>query len=93
MYSVKYQRPHKPFSRADSNDDSVLSEREFLALPNDYGGGDEEEGVANVDWRAKRKHEFRTMLDTNHDGLATKDELIVSNISYCLYSTQKLELF
>ena len=65
---------------SDSNDDNRLSESEFLALSKDDGDDDIDDDVnslSNNGWRAKRRHEFRTKLDLDNDGFATKQELIV----------------
>ena len=60
---------------ADTNEkDGVLTEHEFISLPD----ADYEAEAADTNYQLKRSAEFKNVIDTNHDGVATKDELVVS---------------
>ncbi|XP_050414376.1 45 kDa calcium-binding protein [Patella vulgata] len=61
-------------STLDLNDDHILTEEEFTALP---PGEVEEQDQRDLDqqWQAERKKEFQLGVDTNHDGKATEEEL------------------
>ena len=52
----------------------MLTEHEFISLPD----ADYEAEAADTNYQLKRSAEFKNVIDTNHDGVATKDELVVS---------------
>lgn len=64
----------------DKNLDGTVSEREFVALPPAGVGAELHE--ADKQWQAERRREFRNVIDTNHDGKLTKQELLVNVSEY-----------
>jgi len=64
-------------SFADKNDDKQLSEAEFIELPL---GDQTDEAQRKLDkqWQKERQEEFRSRIDSNHDGVVTEVELLVS---------------
>lgn len=59
----------------DTNNDGILSEVEFIALP---GGEveDPEQKKMDLDWQKERQTEFKRAIDANKDGKATRRELL-----------------
>jgi len=64
-------------SFADKNDDKQLSEAEFIELPL---GDQTDEAQRKLDkqWQKERQEEFQSRIDSNHDGVVTEVELLVS---------------
>jgi len=58
----------------DMNGDGVITEAEFSALP--VGQVDEQWEKADKDWQDERRKEFQRVIDLDHDGRVSVDELM-----------------
>lgn len=63
---------------ADENGDEHLSEDEFAQL-----GPDETRQKTKDEWKRERLQEFHQNIDLNGDGLASRQELLVSWACKC----------
>lgn len=63
---------------ADQDGDKKLTLSEFISLP---VGTVENQQAQDIDddWVRERKKEFEEVIDSNHDGIVTMDELEVCN--------------
>lgn len=73
----------------DQDGDKQLSLPEFISLP--VGTVENQQGQDMDDgWVRDRKKEFEELIDANHDGVVTMDELEVSaGLGLGVTSTQK----
>lgn len=71
---------------SDTNEDKLLTEKEFVALP-PGDVEDEEQKKMDQDWQEDRKKEFREVIDRDHDGVATIKELTVLAQTFSFYNT------
>ena len=74
---------------ADTNKDDELTEQEFISLPE----ADYDEDTQNPNWQQKRSNEFKNVIDTNHDGRASRDELVVSVLLPLTNLTSSLNVY
>ena len=55
--------------------DGTLTVHEFMAISSDT-----DIDTVNDEWAARRRDEFRSAIDLNHDNVATKEEIEVTKI-------------
>lgn len=69
---------------ADQDGDKKLTLSEFISLP---VGTVENQQAQDIDddWVRERKKEFEEVIDSNHDGIVTMDELEVHNGSFGVF--------
>lgn len=73
-------------SSADQDGDKKLTLPEFISLP--VGTVDNQQGQdIDDDWVRERKKEFQEVIDANHDGIVTMEELEVSITAGCVDHT------
>ncbi|KAL8574853.1 hypothetical protein ACOMHN_044875 [Nucella lapillus] len=58
----------------DTNNDGILTIKEFAALPPGEVEGEEYQAM-DKEWQKERHEEFRNSIDLDHDGKVTKEEL------------------
>jgi Ca2+-binding EF-hand superfamily protein len=59
--------------------DGVLTESEFVAVPpGEVEAAQSDWMQQEKEWKEERQKEFREIIDTDHNGRVTKDELLVS---------------
>ena len=63
----------------DGNEDNIITEEEFVALPSHYLDGMAHDRGADDVWQNERRKEFRQVIDINHDGKVDIEELKVSH--------------
>ncbi|KAL5015183.1 hypothetical protein ScPMuIL_009453 [Solemya velum] len=63
------------FGSLDENDDDRLTEEEFTSLAMGEVEDSEQEDM-DAEWQEERRQEFRKSIDRNHDGIATREELL-----------------
>lgn len=59
----------------DADNNGELSEKEFIALP-PGDVEDAEQRKMDEDWQKEREKEFKRAIDADHNGIATKEELV-----------------
>lgn len=85
LSEASLQRSHlrRVFSSADQDGNKKLTLSEFISLP--VGTVDNQQGQdIDDDWVRERKKEFQDVIDANHDGIVTMEELEVSNMVGCV---------
>ena len=63
-------------SGIDINNDNIITEEEFTALPPGEVEGEEFQAMDKT-WQKERAEEFHGSMDLNHDGKVDQDELKV----------------
>jgi len=63
---------------SDANEDNIITEEEFVALPTHYLDGMARDRSADDVWHDERQKEFQQVIDINHDGQVDIEELKVS---------------